>query len=162
VTRVLGIDPGSSATGWALVIATGNRYRLEEAGVIRPRGADRPVRLADLAARLDERIVSLSPDVAAVELAFSGRNPRSGLVLAEARGVILATLGRHGLPVRGLTPAAVKSAVVGTGRAEKQQVVFMVVRLLGLAKPPARDAADAIAVALTYLRGVSSTWAELS
>ncbi len=162
MTRVLGIDPGSSATGWALVIATGNRHRLEKAGVIRPRGADRPVRLADLAARLDERIVSLSPDVAAVELAFSGRNPRSGLVLAEARGVILATLGRHGLPVCGLTPAAVKSAVVGTGRAEKQQVVFMVVRLLGLAKPPARDAADAIAVALTYLRGVGSTRAELS
>ncbi len=157
MTRVLGVDPGSSATGWALVVATGNRNRLEAAGVIRPRGGDRPLRLADLAARLDERIASLSPDVAAVELAFLGRNPRSGLALAEARGVILATLGRHGLPVRGLTPAAVKSAVVGTGRAEKHQVVFMVVRLLGLAKPPARDAADAIAVALSYLHGVGSS-----
>jgi crossover junction endodeoxyribonuclease RuvC len=162
VTRVLGIDPGSSATGWALVVATGNRSRLDAAGVIRPRGADRPVRLADLGARLDERIVSLNPDVAAVELAFSGRNPRSGLALAEARGVILATLGRHGLPVRGLTPAAVKSAVVGNGRAEKQQVVFMVVRLLGLTEPPARDAADAIAVALSYLHGVGSSLAALS
>lgn len=159
MTRVLGIDPGSAATGWALVVATGNRYRLEAAGVIRTRGADRPRRLADLTARMDERIAALRPDVAAVELAFSGRNPRSGLVLAEARGVILAALGRSEVPVRELTPAAVKSAVVGTGRAEKQQVVFMVVRLLGLKKPPARDAADAIAVALSYLHGVGSGWA---
>jgi crossover junction endodeoxyribonuclease RuvC len=149
--RVLGVDPGSRATGWALVIAEGNRVRLERAGVVRPRGAELAARLADLDGRFSELLVELEPDCAAVESSFSGRNPKSGLTLAESRGALLAALGRAGIPVFPYTPAQVKSAMVGHGTADKHQVAFMVVRLLGLNGPPASDAADAAGVALTHI-----------
>jgi crossover junction endodeoxyribonuclease RuvC len=149
--RVLGIDPGSKATGWALVIAEGNRYRLERGGVIRPKGENRPQVLADLQRRLDELVIGLAPDCAALESSFSGLNPRTGIALAECRGVILGVLGCNDLLVSSYSPAEVKSAIVGTGRAEKRQINYMVVRLLGLEKPPAADAADAMAVALTHI-----------
>ena len=149
--RVLGIDPGSRATGWALVAAEGNRYHLESAGVVRPRGAQRQHRLADLQGRLGEVVDKTTPDCAAVESSFSGLNPRSSLSLAESRGAILAVLGSFDLEVSSYTPAQVKSAIVGHGQAEKQQIIYMVVRLLGLADPPSHDAADAMAVALTHV-----------
>jgi crossover junction endodeoxyribonuclease RuvC len=149
--RVLGIDPGSRATGWALVIAEGNRYRLERAGVVRPRGEFRHQRLADLQRRLAGVVSELAPDCAAVESSFSGLNPKSGLALAESRGVILAVLGGLDLEVTSYSPAEVKSAIVGHGKAEKQQINYMVVRLLHLAERPANDAADAMAVALTHI-----------
>lgn len=157
--RVLGVDPGSAATGWALVRSEGNRYCLEELGVIRMRGDDRPRRLAELERRFSELLERLRPDVAAVESSFSGRNPRSGLMLAESRGVILAALGRHEIDVVSFSPAEVKSAIVGHGRAEKHQVGFMVARLLSLREAPPADAADAAAVALTFLH--TSRWREL-
>ncbi len=135
-----------------MVAAAGSRLQLEAAGVLRPKGADRAARLADLDRRLSDVVVRLAPATAAVETPFTGRNPRSALILAEARGAILATLGRAGLAVASYSPAEVKSAVVGSGNAEKHQVVFMVMRLLGLADAPSQDAADAIAVALTHLR----------
>ncbi len=149
--RVLGIDPGSRATGWALVVSEGNRYRLECSGVIRPRGEQRHQRLADLQRRLAETAGKLAPDCAAVESSFSGLNPKTGLALAESRGVILAVLGELNLPIESYSPAQVKSAIVGYGRADKQQISYMVVRLLQLAQPPANDAADAMAVALTHI-----------
>ncbi len=150
VVRVLGVDPGSRATGWALVVTAGNRYRLERAGVVRPRGTHRHGRLADLQRRLVSVVAELNPDCAAVESSFSGRSPKSGLALAECRGVILAVLGGLDLEVTSYSPAEVKSAIVGHGRAEKQQINYMVVQLLGLEEPPAEDAADAMAVALTH------------
>jgi crossover junction endodeoxyribonuclease RuvC len=149
--RVLGIDPGSRATGWALVIAEGNRYQLEKAGVVRPRGKSRHARLADLQSRLSDVVAELAPDCAAVESSFSGLNPKSGLALAESRGVILAVLGRLDLEVSSYSPAEIKSAIVGHGRAEKRQINYMVVRLLSLEKRPPSDAADAMAVALTHI-----------
>lgn len=149
--RVLGIDPGSRATGWALVIAEGNRYRLETAGVVRPKGNHRHGRLADLQARLAAVVLELAPDCAAVESSFSGLNPKTGLALAECRGVILAVLGGLDLDVSSYSPAEVKSAIVGHGKAEKQQINYMVVRLLNLKKRPPSDAADAMAVALTHV-----------
>jgi len=151
--RVLGVDPGTRATGWALVIAEGNRARLEGAGVVRPRGDDHAGRLADLDRRFSGLVAELAPDCAAVESSFAGRNPRSGLTLAESRGVLLAALGRAGVPVHPYSPAEVKSAMVGYGGADKQQVAFMVVRLLGLGAPPPSDAADAAGVALTHIHG---------
>jgi crossover junction endodeoxyribonuclease RuvC len=149
--RVLGVDPGTRATGWALVAAHGNRASLECCGVIRPKGPDHPERLADLACRFADLVNRLAPDCAAVESSFSGVNPKSGLVLAESRGVLLATLGGAGIAVHPYSPAQVKSAMVGHGTAEKHQVAFMVVRLLGLAEAPPSDAADAAGVALTHL-----------
>jgi crossover junction endodeoxyribonuclease RuvC len=149
--RVLGIDPGSRATGWALVIAEGNKYHIESSGVVRPAGSSRPHRLADLQRRLASIVNDLAPDCAAVESSFSGINPKSGLALAESRGVILAVLGCDDLPVSSYSPAQVKSAIVGHGRAEKQQIKYMVVRLLNLDATPQADTADAMAVALTHI-----------
>jgi len=158
VIRVLGIDPGSRATGWALVIAEGNRYRLESSGVVRPRGNHRHGRLADLQHRLAAVVDELAPDCAAVESSFSGLNPKTGLALAESRGVILAVLGGLDLEVSSYSPAQVKSTIVGHGQAEKQQVKYMVVRLLDLSEHLSNDAADAIAVALTHIHlGASRT-----
>jgi crossover junction endodeoxyribonuclease RuvC len=155
--RVLGVDPGTRATGWALVVAEGNRSRLERAGVVRPKGSDHALRLADLQQSFAALVGELAPDCAAVESSFSGRNPRSGLTLAESRGVLLAALGRAGVPVHPYSPAQVKSAMVGYGTADKQQVAFMVVRLLGLDGPPPSDAADAAGIALTHIHGCAAT-----
>lgn len=149
--RVLGVDPGSAATGWALVVAEGNRYHLEERGVLRPHGRDRAGRLADLDRRFSDLVARLVPDCSAVESPFTGINPRSGLALAECRGVLLAVLGRREVPVTAYSPAQVKSAIVGHGNAAKAQVAYMVVRLLHLDGQPPQDAADAAAVALTHL-----------
>jgi crossover junction endodeoxyribonuclease RuvC len=115
--------------------------------------------LADLDRRFTALITELAPDCAAVESGFSGRNPKSGLILAESRGVLLAALGRIDIPVHPYTPAQVKSAMVGHGTAEKQQVAFMVVRLLGLAEAPPSDAADAAGVALTHVHSRAVTTA---
>jgi crossover junction endodeoxyribonuclease RuvC len=149
--RVLGVDPGTRATGWALVITEGNRSRLVSTGTVRPKGSDHAARLADLDRKFSSVVADLEPDCAAVESSFSGRNPKSGLTLAESRGVVLASLGRSEIPTHSYTPAQVKSAMVGYGNAEKQQVAFMVVRLLGLDTTPSSDAADAIGVALTHI-----------
>jgi len=155
VTRILGVDPGSRATGWAVIEVEGSRLRLRASGVLRPRGDDRAARLAWLHGELRALVVGEAPETAAVESPFTGINARSALALAETRGVVLAVLGEAGLEVAALSPAAVKSAVVGTGRAEKRQVVYMVVRLLGLAKEPPEDAADAMAVAIAHWRQAS-------
>ena len=148
---MIGIDPGSAATGWAVVTAEGNRYQLHGFGIIRPKGDDRAVRLADLAQRLARIIEEQHPEQAAVETPFVGRNPRSTFVLAEARGVILSVLGSAKIGVTDYTPAEVKKSIVGHGRAEKSQIAFMVSRLLGLSKAPPHDAADAMAIALTHI-----------
>lgn len=119
--------------------------------MVRTRPGDRSARLAYLYDGLSALVHRLRPECAAVESSYSGRNPSSSLSLAESRGVVLAVLGAAGVSVHDYSPAAVKSAIVGHGRAEKQQVVYMVVRLLGLDRDPARDAADAMAIALTHL-----------
>jgi crossover junction endodeoxyribonuclease RuvC len=107
--------------------------------------------LADLQRRFATVCGELAPDCAAVESSFSGLNPRTGLALAESRGVILAVLGGLDLEVSSYSPAEVKAAIVGHGRAEKQQINYMVVRLLALETKPPSDAADAMAVALTHI-----------
>jgi len=155
VTRILGVDPGSRATGWAVIEAEGSRLRLCASGVLRPRGEARAARFAWLYRNLGEIVAREAPETAAVESPFAGVNVRSALALAEARGVVLAALGGSGLEVTALSPAEVKSAVVGTGRADKRQVAFMVVRLLGLDATPPEDAADAMAVAIAHWRHAS-------
>jgi crossover junction endodeoxyribonuclease RuvC len=152
VRRVLGIDPGSRATGWGVVTVSGRRVQSAEFGCLRPpRNATRAVTLAWLADRLDELIAAKEPDVVAVEITFAAALPRAALALAEARGALLATLGRRGVPVYEYEPARVKMAVVGHGSAEKRQVAFMVQRHLGLDRAPSADAADALALALCHL-----------
>jgi len=147
--RILGIDPGSSATGFGVVERTGGHLVHVEHGTLRlARGAALADRLAALYAALAAVVERTRPDAAVVERVFVSASPASALVLGQARGVALAALASAGLPVHELAPAQVKQAVTGAGSADKRQVQAMVQRLLGLARPPARDAADALAAAL--------------
>jgi crossover junction endodeoxyribonuclease RuvC len=148
--RVLGIDPGSLATGYGVVQVEGSRLRRVAGGTIRARGDTLADRLAHLQRELAVAIEELAPDVAALEAVFSAKNARSALVLGHARGVALAACGGAGLGTAEYTPQQVKLAVTGYGRAEKLQVMRMVQRLLGLAAPPPSDEADALAVAICH------------
>jgi crossover junction endodeoxyribonuclease RuvC len=148
--RILGIDPGSNATGYGVVAVEGSRLRRLGSGTIRTRGESLGERLAFLQRALGQRIAELAPDAAALESVFSAKNVRSALVLGHARGVALAACASAGLETDEYTPAQVKVAVTGYGRAEKLQVMLMVQRLLGLDAAPASDEADALAVAVCH------------
>lgn len=150
MARILGIDPGSRATGYGVVDTDGQRSRAVHFGVIRV-SADQPLarRLAALHTGIVAVIEEYAPDEAAVEDIFVAKNVRSALVLGHARGVLLLAAGRQ-CEVHEYTARTVKKAVAGYGQADKQQVGHMVKTLLGLAKVPAQDAADALAVALCH------------
>lgn len=151
MARILGIDPGSRATGFGVVDTDGQRSRAVHYGVIRVSGDLPLVRRLDLLhAGLAEVIEEYSPDEAAIEEVFMAKNPRSALVLGQARGVLLLAAGRH-CEVYEYAARAVKKAVAGYGQADKQQVGHMVKMLLGLDKVPAQDAADALAIALCHV-----------
>ena len=150
---ILGIDPGSLHTGYGLVEKTGRggtTFRVVDAGRFSgPRDLALPARLARLAAGLQELLDRHPPDLAALESPFHGMNARSLIVLAQARGALLAALAGRGIEIREYTPAEVKSAVTGNGRADKEQVARMVRLLLGVAGGGwPSDATDALAVAL--------------
>ena len=148
--RVLGIDPGSVATGYGVVSVEGSTLRRVAGGTIRAKGDTLADRLAYLQSELTRAIAELAPESAALESIFSARNPRSALVLGHARGVALAACGTAGLGPAEYTPQQVKVAVTGYGRADKSQVMLMVQRLLALAAPPPSDEADALAVAICH------------
>jgi crossover junction endodeoxyribonuclease RuvC len=154
VVRVLGVDPGSRCTGFGVVERRGTELRRVESGVIRPRGTTLAARLASIYQELLAVIERQRPDGAALESVFSARNPRSALVLGQARGVALAACGRACVPTAEYAPAQVKSAVAGYGRADKAQVQRMVRLLLALPELPQSDAADAIAIAICHAQGL--------
>jgi crossover junction endodeoxyribonuclease RuvC len=151
---VLGLDPGSVRTGWGVVERSGHTARAVAAGVIRV--AER----APIAERLEaihrgvcEVLKLHQPDAVAVEDIFFARFPRAALMLGHARGVVLLAAAQAGLSVSAFPPAVVKRAIVGSGRAEKQQVALLVAAMLGLRELPGEDATDALAIALTCLNG---------
>lgn len=150
--RVLGLDPGSAAFGWGVVERSGRALAAVAWGVIRPpAGAPLEVRLDAIFQALGEVIAEHKPGEAAVEGVFQAKNARSALVLGHARGVGLLAAARAGLTVHEYPPAAVKKALVGAGRAQKEQVRAMVGRLLGGVGQPPLDASDALAVAVCHL-----------
>jgi len=149
--RILGIDPGSTATGFGVVERRGGDVLHVAHGVIRARSAELSARLDELHSAVRAVLEQHNPDAAAVEQVFVASSPRSALILGQARGAVLAALGAAGLAVREYTPSQVKQAVTGDGRASKAQVQRMVRRLLELDRSPASDAADALAVALRHL-----------
>jgi crossover junction endodeoxyribonuclease RuvC len=147
--RILGIDPGSSVTGFGVVELVGARVAHLAHGTLRPaRSQALPARLAAIQAGLAEVIESHSPDLAVVEQVFVSSSPRSALVLGQARGVALAAVAAAGVPVEEYSAREIKRAVVGTGAAEKVQVQAMVKRILQLDRNPPQDAADALAAAI--------------
>ena len=151
---VLGIDPGSRHTGFGVVELEGSRVRQLDAGRIVLTAEPTPAaRMARLAEGVEETLERWRPEAAVLETLFHGRNSRSLIALAQARGVILSVLGRRGLDIREYSPAEVKQAVCGSGRADKTQVSRMVDVLLG--PSPVRrsaDASDALAAALCYVQ----------
>jgi crossover junction endodeoxyribonuclease RuvC len=151
--RIFGIDPGSERTGYGCVETDGHVARLVTCGVITATARDPfPQRLARIHRELSALLAVSGPDCVAIESLFSAVNARTALKLGHARGVAMLAAVECGCPVVEYTPAAVKRAVVGYGRAEKHQVQQMIKLLLGLAKPPApHDAADALAVAICHL-----------
>ncbi|MDZ4759513.1 MAG: crossover junction endodeoxyribonuclease RuvC [Alphaproteobacteria bacterium] len=147
--RILGVDPGLRHTGWGVIEMLGGRLSWLAHGVIEPDPrAGMAERLALLATGLRTVIVDHGPHESAVEETFVNMNPRSTLLLGQARGVALATLAAAGLPVVEFAARKVKQSIVGTGAADKSQVAFMVRHLLPLAGEVSADAADALAVAI--------------
>ena len=147
---ILGLDPGSLHTGYGLIDRRGTTLSgLDWGRLSSPRRLALPRRLADLAASLDQLLERRRPDLAALETPFAGMNARSLIVLAQARGALLACLAGRGLEVVEYTPAEVKSAVTGNGRADKGQVARMVQLLLELdSEALAEDTSDALAIAI--------------
>lgn len=154
--RFLGLDPGSLATGYGVIDKDGPDLRLVEAGTLSsPRTTALPDRLARLAGGLAELVERAAPATVVLETPFHHRvhgNSRSLIVLAQARGALLSVLGGRGLEVREFSPAEVKSAVAGNGRAGKDQVARMVRLLLSFRGELTADAADALAVAICAAR----------
>jgi len=150
--RILGVDPGSSVTGFGVIerAGTGRRGFVHVAhGTLRtPRGAELPRRLESIRSRLCDVVAEHAPDVAVVERIFVCHNVHSALVLGQARGVALAALAAGGVTVVEVSAREVKKAVTGSGDADKAQVKRMVAKLLGLETEPPSDAADALALAL--------------
>ncbi len=150
---ILGLDPGSLHTGYGLVERNGSAVSLVDAGRFYcPRGQALPERLAFLSASLASLVARHPPDLAALETPFAGINTRSLIVLSQARGALVAVLAGQGIQTVQYSPAEVKSAVTGSGRADKTQVARMVGLLVGRtgsqALRLAADATDALALAL--------------
>jgi crossover junction endodeoxyribonuclease RuvC len=148
--RILGVDPGSNVTGFGVVERAGNQLVHVAHGTLRPRSGTAPARLSELHRRLAEVVDRYRPDVVAIEQVFVASSPRSALVLGQARGAVLSAVGAAGLAVSEYTASQIKQAVTGNGRAAKRQVQLMVRRLLDLDRPPATDAADALAAAIRH------------
>ena len=154
IVRILGIDPGLRITGFGVIEMTGQKLAYVTSGCIKSNPQDSlPLRLKTLLDGIGEVIAAHRPDEAAVEKVFVNVNPQSTLLLGQARGAAIAALVLAGLPVAEYTALQVKQAVVGRGKAAKEQVGHMVTRLLQLSGAPSTDAADALACAICHAHG---------
>ena len=156
--RILGIDPGLATVGFSIVDVEKSRMRLVTCGVIStPAHTSLSSRLDRIFEDMNDLISSFSPDVMSIEELFFNTNITTGIAVAHARGVILLSAYRAGVQVFEYTPLQVKQAVVGYGRAEKNQVIDMVRRILSLpTAPKPDDAADAVALAICHARSSTS------
>ena len=158
ILRILGIDPGLATVGFSIVDVEKSKMKLVTCGVIStPAHTSLSSRLDRIFEDMNELISSFSPDVMSIEELFFNTNITTGIAVAHARGVILLSAYRAGVQVFEYTPLQVKQAVVGYGRAEKNQVIDMVRRILALpAAPNPDDAADAVALAICHARSSTS------
>lgn len=152
-TTVLGIDPGTAVTGYAVIEKSKNIIQAIDYGCIRPPAT---MHLHDRYLVLYEGIKELlllhKPCAVSVETQYVHKNPQSAIKLGMARGVMILAARKQGIPVAEYTPTKAKIAVVGTGRASKHQVQMMMQRLLKLQHPPTpQDAADALALAFCHI-----------
>lgn len=149
--RILGIDPGLRITGYGVVDIIDSQQIYVASGVIRTDSdAPLPARLYTLFKGLTELAELYKPQQAVVEIVFVNVNPQSTLLLGQARGAVLTALSHSNLAIVEYTALQIKQAIVGHGKAKKEQVQEMVKRLLKLPVAPSADAADALAAALTH------------
>ncbi len=150
--RILGIDPGYAIVGFGIVDFENSRFRTVDFGAIRTKAhTDTADRLEKIYDGINQLIEMYKPTHLAIEELFFNTNQTTGIVVAEARGVILLAAKQHGLVIGEYTPLQVKQAVVGYGRAEKNQVIQMVTTMLGLKEAPKPDdTADALAIAICH------------
>jgi len=151
--RVIGVDPGSDSTGYGVVDSDGRHHKLVEYAAIRaPARSTFAERLFVISDKLEEVVQRLRPDACAVEETFYAMNVKSALKLGHVRGIALVAAARAGVPVFEYSPLEVKLALVGYGRAEKQQVQEMVRLILSLReRPKPLDASDALGVAICHI-----------
>ena len=156
--RILGIDPGVAIVGFGVVDSEGGTQRMVQYGAINtPANQPLAARLVQIEQDLMELLQQFKPDEVAIEELFFSKNITTGIAVAHARGVILATVEKAGIPLYEYTPMQVKQAVVGYGLAEKNQVMDMTKRLLKLRSvPKPDDAADALAIAICHARSATS------
>ncbi|MBN2382852.1 crossover junction endodeoxyribonuclease RuvC [bacterium] len=157
---VMGIDPGLSITGYGLIRGDRSRITLIESGAIRTNSSQGlPARLKQLYTGLNEVMTTYKPDHVAIEQIFLAQNVSSAMKLGQARGVALMTAFACGAEIGEYSAIEVKKAVVGVGRASKEQVQIMVQHLLALKnRPEPADVADALAVAICHLHTIQSLW----
>jgi len=150
--RILGIDPGYAILGWGIVDLRGNKFEPVAYGAVTTdKDMDMPDRLKHLYSRLMEIILEYRPEVASVEEQFFNRNTTTAIQVGQARGVAILACANSGLEVYEYTPPQIKQALVGYGRAEKQQVQAMVKMILNLREvPKPDDTADALAAAVCH------------
>ena len=148
--KILGVDPGTIKTGWGILEEVGGgNIRALGFGIIKTTPSfSSALKLKQIYSGLTTVMDKFHPDAAAIESIFFSRNVRSALKMGEARSVAMLLCALKAIPVEEYLPTRVKQSVVGNGRASKQQVQFMVSRLLKLSPPPPEDASDALAVAL--------------
>jgi crossover junction endodeoxyribonuclease RuvC len=148
---ILGVDPSLRGTGFGVIqLARSFPETLTHGTITCPKNWERSRCLAKISQCLRDEIERHHPTVCVIEGLFYAQNLQTALIMGEARGAALATIAAAGLEIFEIAPRKVKQAVVGYGAAQKSAVAKMVQRLLNLPKPPAPDAADALALALTH------------
>ncbi|MFQ6082046.1 MAG: crossover junction endodeoxyribonuclease RuvC [Candidatus Aminicenantia bacterium] len=155
--KVIGIDPGTKATGFGVIESIDNHYRVLGYGVIHPAPKlSLANKLKEIKQKLEELIIEFSPDAAAVENLFYAQNVKTAIILGGVRGVVLSVLASHQCPIFEYTPLEVKKAITGYGRAEKNQVNKMIQSLVKINDPTIeKDASDALAVAICHLNSIN-------
>jgi crossover junction endodeoxyribonuclease RuvC len=150
--RVLGIDPGTAACGYAIIHESGGRLRALHHDCWRTPAGERPeLRLRTIFVGVQELVEEYDPDAVALEESFVGVDARTALSVGQARGAVLVAAALAGVACAEYAPARVKQAVCGYGRAEKGQVQRMVQAILGLSAPPtSTHASDALAVGICH------------
>lgn len=149
---IMGIDPGLATVGFGIIKYDRNRFEpIEFGAVLTPSGKKTELRLEEIYENIDELIKMFHPDAVSIEKLYFNTNEKTAVNVCQARGVILLAATKNNVPIYEYTPLQIKQAVTGYGRADKKQIMYMVTKLLSLAKEPhPDDTADALAAAICH------------